>query len=447
MPQLQNTSLVEAVASLADEKRIAVLARESGLVKRQRKLQVHTLIWTLILGFSAGRKRTLVGMLRVYEKLTEMTIAYASFYGWFRPELVRLLKRLTLESLEQVSSVTDPVKELLARFNDVVLADCMVIRLRDALQNRYPGCRTNHTQAAAKIHTILTVRGTGGSKVRLTSERTSERKVMSIGPWVKDKLLLQDLGYYKFQLFDRIQRNGGWFISRLKSNANPVIVEINRLWRGRSIDVVGKRLQEVVGDLKREELDVMVEVSFKRRSYGGKSRRVRGKFRVVGIRDEASGEYHLYLTNLSVEQNTPSEISQLYAARWCIELVFRELAEHHRVRDLPTENLHVVESLIYASLLSMIASRRLIHHLQGRIQAENVIRLSPERVAAVFAQESDAILNLVVAPRYWHQYLSEELERHFLRHGLDPHRKRQRLLSRIDQGLQDEYMKGASNAA
>jgi putative transposase len=50
---------------------------------------------------------------------------------------------------------------------------------------------------------------------------------LRVGPWVKDIILLFDLGFYKYQLFSRIAENGGFFVSRLKSNSNPLIVGVN----------------------------------------------------------------------------------------------------------------------------------------------------------------------------------------------------------------------------
>ncbi len=57
------------------------------------------------------------------------------------------------------------------------------------------------------------------------SENTNEIKTLRIGPWIKDRILLIDLGFYKYQMFTRIKENGGYFVSRLKSNANPLIIE------------------------------------------------------------------------------------------------------------------------------------------------------------------------------------------------------------------------------
>jgi len=41
-----------------------------------------------------------------------------------------------------------------------------------------------------------------------------------LGPWLKGCILLLDIGYFKYLFFDRIVRYGGYFVSRLKVNAN-----------------------------------------------------------------------------------------------------------------------------------------------------------------------------------------------------------------------------------
>ena len=60
----------------------------------------------------------------------------------------------------------------------------------------------------------------GVKSVKLFPERTSEVKTLRIGPWVRDRIFLIDLGFFKYGVFDRIDKYHGSFVSRLKSNAN-----------------------------------------------------------------------------------------------------------------------------------------------------------------------------------------------------------------------------------
>lgn len=137
-----------------------------------------------------------------------------------------------------------------------VVAGATVLRLHEALARAFPGCCTNHTRAAAKLHLVLSVLA-GPRSVSITGERVSERRRLNIGSWVRGRLLLFDLGYFKWQLFARIHENRGSFVSRLRDDVNPIIVAENRRWRGASRKLAGRRLPDVKDGLaRREPLDL-----------------------------------------------------------------------------------------------------------------------------------------------------------------------------------------------
>ena len=138
--------------------------------------------------------------------------------------------------------------------------------------------------------------------------------MLRVGRWVRDRLLMFDLGYFRYQLFDCIDRNGGYFLTRLPLRANPHIVAVHQVWRGRSVPVVGCRLSEVEASLRRAVLDCEVEVRFKRRTYRGVRHSATRRLRLIGVRDEASGEYRFYLTNVSPEQLDAESLSRCRAA-------------------------------------------------------------------------------------------------------------------------------------
>ena len=209
--------------------RIERLAKETGAMVRKRKVKIDTLFWTLVLGFGIGRVRSLAGLRRAYEKSSGQRLEESSFHDRFTPGLVKMLKLATADALEMSLGVGRALRGHLTAFRDVILTDSTVIRLHDLLQKVYPACRTNHTKAALKAHAIMSVTGAGKQSVTITSERCHDGPVFRVGRWVKDTLLLFDLGYYRFQLFSCIRRNGGFFVSRLKTSANPVQVVVEAL--------------------------------------------------------------------------------------------------------------------------------------------------------------------------------------------------------------------------
>ena len=145
-----------------------------------------------------------------------------------------------------------------------------------------------------KLSLVISAIADGVKTVRLFSERMAEVKTLRLGSWLKDRILLTDLGFFDYNSFDKIDKYGGFFVSRLKGNANPTIVRINRICRGNSIDVVGKRLKDVLPLLKRQLLDVEVEVEVKRRKYNGRRTKITRTFRLVCIFNDETEEYHAY---------------------------------------------------------------------------------------------------------------------------------------------------------
>jgi IS4 transposase len=85
------------------------------------------------------------------------------------------------------------------------------------LAKQFPGARH---KAELKIHTAIGLTGNNRS-IGLFSGNTAEVKTIRIGPWLKDHILLFDLGYFKYELFSRIRKNEGYFVSRLKLQPIP----------------------------------------------------------------------------------------------------------------------------------------------------------------------------------------------------------------------------------
>ena len=433
MARVKSIGIRETLTSLLPKAELEALARESGMMRRRRKVDPSAMLWTLALGFGSGSKRSLAGLRRTYQQVTGMSLVPSAFYDRFTPELVRFLRGVVGRMASRVPDHDPAYRGLLSRFNDVVVADATVVKLHRLLQRRYPGTRTNSSPAAAKLHLVMSVKGQGVERVKLTEERASDHRTLRIGPWVRDRLLVFDLGYFRYQLFDCIGRNGGYFLSRLPLHANPRIVGVHRRWRGRSVALEGRRLDEVAGLLKRSTLDVEVEVEFKRRVYNDRRRTDRRRFRLIGVRDADSGTYWFYLTNIPPDDLEAESLAQVYACRWQIELIFKELKSHYRLDQLPTAKAPIVEALILTSVITLLVSRRLLDAVRKRLRRQ--FRRIPEgRWASLFAAVATTILEIVLLPGATAKALAQRLEPMLLREAPDPNLSRLLLLDRVDQG-------------
>ena len=407
------------------------LATRTGAAKRMRQVNIVELFWTLVLGFGLGRERTLAGLRRAYEKTTGQTIEESSFYDRFNVGLVAMLKAAAVHALDASAGLGRALRGPLASFRDVLLTDSTVVRLHDMLAKSFPATRTNHTKAALKTHVILSVRGDGRQSIRVTSERAHDGPVFRVGKWVKEHLLLFDLGYFSYHLFACIKQNGGYFLTRLKRSANPTIVRLNRVHRGQTVDVVGERVHDVVDRLQREVFDVTVDVRFARRRYAGRGRHDWQELRVVGLRDPHTDRYHLYITNIPADKLTAEDIRTTYALRWQIELLFKELKSTYRLRDMPSKKKVVVEALLYATILTLVTGRYLLAAVRKR-WAELAERIPLQRWASVLESVASELLQIMIRPLREIRPLLERISTLFHHEAGDPNRGRPSLLEAVE---------------
>ena len=266
---------------------------------------------------------------------------------------------------------------------------------------------------------------------------------MRIGPWVEDNILLFDLGYFKYELFSRIRGNGGYFVSRLKQSANPTIVSVLHAHRGNTIDLVGRKLKDILPQLKQEVIDIEVEVSFKGRvsktkkatkdgtfevynPWGG-TPKVKETFRLVGVLNNETKKYHLYLTNITPDQLTAEDVALLYKARWSVELVFKELKSLYKLDVISSGAPVVVESLVLVAMLTLVVSHRLLNHMR-LLAPEKSARFTPLRWAESFYAIAPVMMGRVLKAAG----IDEDplmLLIYFMGEGIDPNVNRERMLS------------------
>ena len=239
---------------------------------------------------------------------------------------------------------------------------------------------------------------------------------------------------------DLIDANDGWFVTRLKPDANPWIVEELREWRGNAIPLTGRQLHDVLDDLHRDVIDVRVKMSFRRRSYNGSRSGATRTFRVVGVWNDDAEKCHLYVTNLPVTDYSAADIAQLHRARWEVELLFKELKSTYNLDQVPTSNPVAVEALILVALISLVVSRVLLNLLREMVDREVALgdndepaRIPLRRWSRVFSRYGGLILRRIAS---WLGYdpPEERLLELLLAVAIDPNPHRPSLIEDVQHG-------------
>jgi IS4 transposase len=381
--------------------RLRELARATGLVQRSGgELEADALFWALSLGFLSNGLRTIEAFRQTYIDTYGGSLAYSSFHDWFTPDLCEFLREVLKEALEDLDHESERLQGRFEEFREVFIVDMTVITLFQELFDEFPGFGDDH--AGAKLHVVESASTGLPTEFSITDARTHESTQLSTGPWLENALLLYDQAYFDYRKMDLIDTNGGWFVTRLKPNAQPKIVDELREWRGNAISLEGEKIQDILDDLHRDVIDATGEVDFERRVYNGTRSRAVETFRVVGVWNEDQQQYHMYITNLSADEYTATDIAKLYQARWEVELLFRELKTTYGLDDLNFSKPEVVEALILISLLSLVVSRtlrelfiKIIEQNASDDDVEPSSLLPRERWGEAFSRRSDEILRRV----------------------------------------------------
>jgi len=154
---------------------------------------------------------------------------------------------------------------------------------------------------------------------------------------------------------------------------------------------------------------VEIEVQFKRRSYSGKQSSARQRFRLVGLRNEETGDYHLYVTNLPVERFNAKEVSAIYRARWTVELLFKSLKSDFGLEQMPSANKHVVQALVYAAIVTWVASRELLLGVKALL-GDKGRRVTEGRWTRLMRTWSTLLLVVVTSPPRHGRELARTIE-------------------------------------
>ncbi|MDJ1423116.1 MAG: IS4 family transposase [Candidatus Methanoperedens sp.] len=359
-------------------------ARETGLIKREIKIKPFIMFWVLVMSFGVRLERNLANIKRSYEKASYKKLSDSSWYERFTPELVIFLKLCVTHAIEHLAHEQNRVLgEKIARFRDVLIQDSTIVRLHKALAKKWPAARSRTVAAGVKVSALVSAVADGPKRIGIYAESTNDLKTLRMGPWIKDRILLIDLGFYKHQLFARIKENGGHFVSRLKGNADPLITGVYNTCRGNSIDVVGKRLSEVLPKLKRQITDITQDV--------------------LG----------------------PEDVAKLYGARWEIELIFKELKSRYALDVVNTKNAQIVEAYIWIAILTLFISRRIYSLVRKYSPKEKIVRYTQLRWSRIFAENASDQLTLIL--RYCGiERTFETVMKVYESQAIDPHVNRYR---------------------
>jgi hypothetical protein len=197
----------------------------------------------------------------------------------------------------------------------------------------FPWAPFRSTKAAIKLHTLLDLRGNIPSFLFISDGKLHEVNILDQLLPEPGAFYVMDRGYIDFERLGRLSEAGSFFVTRAKSNLKV---------RRRYSHKVNKNTGLIC------DQTVVLTVFYSRKGLDKPLRRIRFK-------DPETTKTLVFLTNnFSLPALT---ITQLYRCRWQIELFFKWIKQHLRIKAFfgTTENAVKTQIWIAVSVYVLIA--------------------------------------------------------------------------------------------
>lgn len=186
------------------------------------------------------------------------------------------------------------------------------------------------TKAAVKMHTLLDLRGAIPAFIHISDGKMHEVNVLDFLPVEAGAFYVMDRGYLDFARLYKLHQAGAFFVTRAKRGMN-----VRRVYSART-----DRTSGVVCDQT-----IVMNGFYVAKDYPGHLRRIRFK-------DPKSGKTLVFLTNNTTLP--PLTIAALYKSRWQVELFFKWIKQHLRIKRFLGTSENAVKTQIWCAVSTYV---------------------------------------------------------------------------------------------
>lgn len=182
------------------------------------------------------------------------------------------------------------------------------------------------TKAAIKLHTLLDLRGSIPAFIHVSDGKMHDVKVLDILPIEAGAFYVMDRGYLDFARLYQMHQAGAFFVTRAKRG-----MDARRVYSVRTDRTTG-----VICDQR-----IMLNGFYSSKHYPEHLRRIRFK-------DPETGQTLVFLTNNTTLP--PLTIAALYKSRWQVELFFKWIKQHLRIKKFFGTSENAVKTQIWCAV-------------------------------------------------------------------------------------------------
>jgi hypothetical protein len=194
----------------------------------------------------------------------------------------------------------------------------------------FPWARFRKTKAAVKLHTLLDLRGDIPTFIWITDGKVHDVNVLDHLIPEPGAIYIMDRAYLDFQRLYQMHQSSAIFVTRAKTNTG-----LRRIYSQHVDKTTGVRCDQVV----------VPTGYYTKKDYPEKLRRVK-------FYDADKGRSFVFLTNQFM---LPAEtIAELYRYRWRVEIFFKWIKQHLRIKKFFGTSENAVKTQIWIAVSSYV---------------------------------------------------------------------------------------------
>jgi hypothetical protein len=200
----------------------------------------------------------------------------------------------------------------------------------DLCLSLFPWAQFRQRKGAIKLHTLMDLRGSIPTLIFVTHGKVHEVNLLDDLPIEPGAVYIFDRGYLDFARLYKIHRAGAFFVIRAKSN-----FRFRRLYSQKADKAKGIQADQII------ELHGF----YARRDYPDRLRRIR-------YYDAEKKKRLIFLTNNFILPATT--IAELFRCRWKIELFFKWVKQHLRIKAFYGTSENAVKTQIWIAISAYV---------------------------------------------------------------------------------------------
>jgi IS4 transposase len=206
-------------------------------------------------------------------------------------------------------------------------------------------------KGAIKLHTQLDIKTEIPCFIHITDGKTHEVNVLDLLTYETGGFYIMDRGFVDYQRLSHIHENQAYFITRAKTNMN-----FRRVYSAKCDKKTGVRCDQTI---------VLVGY-YSKKGYPQQIRRIK-------YFDCETQKTLIFLTN-NFELNA-LQIALLYRYRWKIELFFKWIKQHLKVKSFWGHSENAVKVQVYCALITFLTVLIMKHKLKLKQSSYEILQI------------------------------------------------------------------------